>query len=295
MIVPDITIKVPERVRGNTEGYDFLSQLAFRLLEEGKKVIALDFGDTKWFDGNLCSVLGSILDDIKLRQNSIYLRNLRDHIRTAFTKNKFLDTFGENPAPEDSLTIPYIKVGLEDEQSAKNFFNDQLFNKPDMPQMSELARNRVLVALFEVCVNAVTHGKCKNVYVCGQIFPNKTPPEVSVTFSDMGKTIKANVNEFLNVNLSGNKTILWALKDGHTTKVKATGGIGLKLLESLVVLNHGSLQIVSGDGFVEVLEGYNKEYQLDSNFPGTIVTIRLRLKDSNFYVLKSEVDINDIF
>jgi len=295
MAKPDIIIIVPERVRGNTNGYDFLSELAGNLSEENEKVIVIDFKDTKWFDGNLCSVLGSILDSVKLRNNSIYLRGLKTHIKTAFTKNKFLDTFGEDHIAEDSLTIPYIKVGLEDEQDIKNFFNDQLFDKPDMPQMSDLARNRVLVALFEVCVNAVTHGNCENVYVCGQIFPNKQPPEVSVTFSDMGKTIKANVNEFLQTSLSGNKTILWALEDGHTTKVKTTGGIGLKLLEALVVLNHGSLQIVSGDGFVEVLEGYNKEYQLDNSFPGTIVTIRLRLKDSNFYVLKSEIDLNDIF
>jgi hypothetical protein len=292
---PKLIIDIPERVRGNTNGYDFLAFLSAETISFRNSVVVLNFKACKWFDGNLCAVLGTILEGVRSRNNVIFLRSLAEHILLVFTKNKFLDNFGDKPVAQDSLTIPYNKFGLDDEQKTKDFINDQLFEKPDMPLMSLEARKQILIAFFEVCVNALTHGECENVYVCGQIFPNKNPPEVSLTFSDLGRTIKANVNDFLQDSLSGNKTLLWALEDGHTTKVGNTGGIGLKLLESLVLLNQGSLQLVSGDGFIEVNRGIRKEFSMSGYFPGTIVTIRLRLRDSNFYRMSNEVDINDIF
>jgi len=297
MVEPDLLIHVPIRVRGNTEGYDFLSTLAAETMVITHSKLVLDFKQCKWFEGNLCAVLGSILDGVKARQNKIYLRGLQPYILKAFTRNKFLDNFGDKPIAQDSLTLQYTKFGLDDEQMAMEYLASQLFDKKDMPQMSLEARKQVMVALFEVCVNALTHGDCTNVYVCGQIFPNRTNPEVLLTFADLGRTIKANVNEFLKGNLSGNKTVLWALDDRNTTKIGTTGGLGLKILESLVLMNQGSLQIVSGDGFVEADSGYRKEFEMGRHFPGTIVTIKLRLKDDNFYYMSNEVkvDLDDIF
>ncbi|MGQ1945492.1 hypothetical protein ACT3CD_00140 [Geofilum sp. OHC36d9] len=44
----------------------------------------------------------------------------------------------------------------------------------------------------------------------------------------MGKTIKANVNEFLKADLSGDDAIKWTFKYGNTTKTKnVLGGLGL--------------------------------------------------------------------
>jgi hypothetical protein len=288
--------KLPSRVLSNSAGFEFLAAFAGDTIAISSSNVILDFKGCIWFDGNLCAVLGVILDGLSARQNSIVLENLNRSLHTTFTRNKFLSNFGGNANDIDSLTIPYQKFKLEDEQKAMDFIKTQLFDKPNMPMMSNDAKKSVLVSIFEVIVNAITHGECEHVYVCGQIYPTRNPPEVSLSFVDLGRTIKANVNEHLNGENSGNKTILWALEEGNTTKNGTEpGGIGLKLLQNLVNLNKGSLQIISADGFIELKNTVFKEHLMNDYFPGTIVNIKLRLGDSNFYFLTNEINTENIF
>jgi len=292
-----IIVELPEKVISNTPSFEFFAMLAGQTLGLTNAVIVLDFKKCKWFDGNLCAVLGNIIDGLVLRGNSIRLFNLPNNVKTTFSRNKFLRIFSDQVDSLDSLTIPYEKFKLQDEQRAMEFMRTQLFDKPDMPKLSDEAKKAILVSVFEVCVNAITHGQCENVYVCGQIFPNRNPPEVLITFVDLGRTIKANVHEYLkDYVLSGNGTILWALEEGNTTKSGSEpGGIGLKLLQNLINLNQGGLQIVSANGFIELKNGIFIERHMTENFPGTIVTIKLRLGDDNQYVLSTEVDTENIF
>jgi len=71
--------------------------------------------------------------------------------------------------------------------------------------------------------------------------------------------------------------------------------LGLKLLQSLINYNKGSLQIVSADGFVELKNNVFREHSIKDYFPGTIVTIKLLLGDSNFYCITNEVNTDNIF
>ncbi|WP_184549596.1 hypothetical protein [Mucilaginibacter sp. FT3.2] len=292
-----IQITIPKYVLCNVNGYDFFAKLAGETIAITNLEVHLYFAECLWFDGTLCAVLGNILDGLRIRNNKIRLFDLPAHILTTFRRNKFLEAFTDLSSNDQApLTIPYQKFKLQDEDRAKDFIKKQLFDKPDMPKMSDEAKKSVLVSIFEVCVNAITHGKCDSVYTCGQISPNRIPPEVAIAFVDLGRTIKANVNEYLKSQRSGNSTILWALDEGNTTKTGAEpGGLGLKLLQNLINLNNGSLQIVSADGFIELKNGIFKEHQMIDYFPGTIVTIKLRLGDSNFYVLSNEIDTDNIF
>jgi len=292
-----INVTIPARVLCNEIGYDFLSALAGETISASGSEINFNFGNCTWFEGNLCAVLGNILDGLVQRNNKIRFNNINNDILNTFSRNKFLSAFIPNDSLElDSLTIPYQKFKLVDEQKAKDFIKAELFDKPDMPHMSDEAQKLILINIFEVCVNAITHGQCEFVYCCGQFFPMKNPPEVSISFVDLGRTIKANVNEYLKVQMTGNKTILWALDEGNTTKTgNEPGGLGLKLLQSLINYNKGSLQIVSADGFVELKNNVFREHSIKDYFPGTIVTIKLLLGDSNFYCITNEVNTDNIF
>jgi hypothetical protein len=293
-----IKIIVPNVILCNEIGYEFLSKLAGDTIVLSNTQIDLDFRQCNWFDGNLCAVLGNILDGLIQRNNRLSFFNLNQRILETFTRNKFLGSFTNYPESDlDSLTIPYQKFKLEDEQKAKDFIKQQLFDKPDMPKMTFEAKKAILVSIFEVCINAITHGECEFVYCCGQFFPHKKLPEVSISFVDLGRTIRANVNDYLGFESSGNQTILWALDEGNTTKTGLEpGGLGLKILQNLINYNKGSLQIVSADGFVELKNKIFVEHSMKDYFPGTIVTIKLLLGDSNIYFLSNEdVDMDNIF
>ncbi len=282
---------VPQKVVGDTFGYEFLSNLAGKSLGKFNANIIIDFQECTFFDGNLCAVLGNILQSLKDRNNTIQIINLSGKVRGAMGRNGFLTNFVSNinvPVIYHN-SIPYRKFKLEDESHAKDFFKDQLFGKQDMPHMSPLAQKEIIRNIFEVCLNAVTHGGCEYVYCCGQVYLRKVPAKALITFADLGNSIKANVNNYLRKNLTGNEAIMWALADGNTTKTQdIPGGLGLKLLQNLIYLNKGKLQFVSGDGFVEIKDGNPTFFKLDIDFPGTIVTLELLLNDPNFYYLGDE-------
>jgi hypothetical protein len=290
---------IPGVLRGDKLGYEFMSHLAGNTILCNKDCVVLDFEYCEFFEGNLCSILGNILDSLIIRNNRLELRNLSGNVRGVLSRNGFLGEYMDEITISElyHTNLPYRRFKLEDESKAKDFFKHELFDKEHMPKMSPLAQKEIIRNIFEVCLNAVTHGKCEQVYCCGQLYLRKSPSKAILTFSDLGSTIKANVNTFLRANLAGNEAIKWALTDGKTTKTGTTpGGLGLKLLQDLIYLNKGMLQVVSGDGFVEVKNNEQTFIGLDFDFPGTIITLELLLNDPNFYFLKSEEnDWKDIF
>ncbi|MCO5950857.1 hypothetical protein [Mucilaginibacter flavidus] len=284
-------IPIPQSLKADKEGYAFLSWVAGSALLLDCKEIIVDFEACSFIEGNLCAVLGNILEGLKIRNKNVSLQNVRIQILRVLARNEFLEAFGYTfYAPRYFLTsIPYKKFNLSDEAAAKEFFSLELFGKPGMPQMSAPAKKAILRNIFEICINAITHAGCEYVYCCGQLFNIKANPKVLITFVDLGNTITANVNNYLSKNLSGNEAIRWALIDGNTTKEGSEpGGLGLKLLQDLISYNKGKLQIVSGNGFVEIFDGKVNFIGQELDFPGTIVTLEIKLGDPNFYILTNE-------
>jgi hypothetical protein len=112
----------------------------------------------------------------------------------------------------------------------------------------------------------------------------------------VGKTIKKNVEDHLNQELSGIEAIRWAMIENHTTKPKKDnipGGLGLKIIKEFVKLNKGKVQIVSSDGYYEFKKGREKYETLVNAFPGTLVNLEFNLDDQSFYYLEEE-EIEDI-
>ncbi|QEM13570.1 hypothetical protein [Mucilaginibacter rubeus] len=290
---------VPREVAGDKYGFEFFANLAGSTLLLRNQEIVIDFESCNFFEGNLCSILGNILDSCIERGNRISIKNLIGNVRGAISRNGFLQNFASSISSPNlfQTSVPYRRFKMEDESIAKDFFKVELFEKQKMPKMSPLAQKEIIRNIFEVCLNAVTHGECEYIYCCGQVYLRKNTPKAVLTFTDLGKTIKANVNNYLAENKSGIDAIRWALTDGNTTKTAAIpGGLGLKLLQDLIHLNKGTLQFISADGFVEVCEGKVNSSSLEIDFPGTIVTIELLLKDPNFYILNTEKnDWDDFF
>jgi len=284
-------IPIPHSLKSDKVGYSFLSWAAGQSIILSNHNIIVDFEVCSFIEGNLCAVLGNILEGLSERGNQISIVNVRIQVLRVLARNSFLEKFGyAYYVPKFYLTsIEYKKFNLQEETAAKNFFDSELFGKDGMPKMSDAAKKAILRNIFEICVNAITHAGCEFVYCCGQVFTSKQDPRVKISFVDLGNTIKANVNNHLKSNLTGNEAINWALKEGNTTKAGSEpGGLGLKLLQDLIYYNKGKLQIISGNGFVEIHDRNVISIGQEVDFPGTIVTIELKLGDPFFYVLSTE-------
>ncbi|QNL51960.1 HAMP domain-containing histidine kinase [Olivibacter sp. SDN3] len=292
----DYTFHIPIHLNGNSDGFDFLSRLANETSECFIDNITIDFYHCLFIQGNLCAVLGALIRDLHFNGNTVTIINVRDKILGLLKRNDFLYhyQFAIQESDDRNTCIPYKIFGRDDEKAATDFFYKQLFNKPRMPMMSDKAKKKVISNIFEICVNAVTHSGCEIVHCCGQIYRG-TLSKAIVSFVDTGRTIKQNVNDYLKKSLSGGECIMWALEEGNTTKEGNTpGGLGLNEVYQLIAMNNGKLQIVSSDGFVEILGGDKKISYIANSFPGTIVNMEIKLNDNNFYVLHSEQNDDDL-
>jgi light-regulated signal transduction histidine kinase (bacteriophytochrome) len=247
-----------------------------------------------WFAANMSAALGAVLDKFQEKLNQVFFVEIEPAIEKILTKNKFLSHFGF-PDIEDKnhTTIPYLKLQPSDGRFFNNYIFKELLNKPELPAMSNPAKNKIAECIYEIFVNAQIHSKTETIYTCGQFFPQKSEIEFSIV--DVGIGFKKSIFNRFGADIDSGQAIRWATKDRNTTKNDSPGGIGLALLKEFIQKNKGKMQIISYDGFYEFDEIGETIRSFDGEFPGTIVNLKFRTNDDSSYRLIEEVNEDGIF
>ena len=284
----------PQNIKSDFDGYAALVDLSNKIGDIVFDDITFDLNRTAWFEANLTAVLGAILSDAQ-DMNNIKFIGISGNIEKLLLRNHFLSHFGGLKIPDYyATTIKYRKFKITEEKLFKEYLDGELLSKKAMPDMSVLLKKKVNESIFEIFNNAVLHGNCRNVFSCGQYSPAKN--KLDFTIVDLGKTIKANVNEYVRKDFSGEDAIKWAVAEGHTTKRgQIPGGLGLSLIREFIEKNTGKIQIVSADGYWEQKEGVETGKRFVQAFPGTIVNLEFNIADQSHYCLLSEIDKENIF
>lgn len=247
-----------------------------------------------WFAANMSATLGSILDSFTDNLNDIKFDYISPDIERILLKNDFLSYYGRARITDNHhTTIKFLKLKPTDGKFFKKYVIEELIGRAELPQMSALLKEKMTEAIYEIFVNAQIHSNCDNIYTCGQFFPREN--KIEFTIVDNGIGFKRKINERFDKNLSAVQAIEWAVKDRHTTKVGITGGIGLAFLKEFVTKNNGKMQIVSDDGFYQFDNQAEIIRTFNGSFCGTIVNLQFRTDDTNSYLLKKEINSNDIF
>ncbi len=286
-------MEVLQNINNNFGSYQQL--ISFYEKHKDDEFMNISISIRSWFAANMSSALGAVLDILSNNLNTILFSNNSEGAETILKKNLFLSYYGNYPKKYDKYhtTIPFQKLKQTDGTYFKEYIFNQLLNRDEMPHMSKAARDSIAEAIYEIFVNAQMHSQTNSIFVCGQFFPNKDKIEFTIT--DVGKGFKSSVNNHFNSNLTSVQAIKWAVQDRHTTKKDTPGGIGLARLSEFIKLNQGKMQIVSYDGFYEYTAEHEKSSSFIGEFPGTVVNLQFNTGDENWYSLKEEVDINDIF
>jgi len=284
-----------QNIGSDFEGYKVLMDFYNKTNDLVFNEIILDFDRTTWFGANLTAILGAILNKIQSDLNDVRIENLSREIKKIMSKNHFLSHFGGLKISDYyGTTIKYRKFKTTEEKLFKEYLDKELLSKEAMPDMSTLLRKKINESIFEIFNNAVIHGTCNYIFSCGQYYPNKK--RLDFTIVDIGKTIKANVNSYVNEDKSGKDSIKWAIAEGNTTKQgQIPGGLGLSLIGEFLKKNDGKIQIVSADGFWEQKGQSEMGRDFSQIFPGTIVNLEFNIDDKSYYYLSSEIDEDDIF
>ena len=69
---------VPELIASDIKGYEFLSRLNLALWHTHDETIKLTFSENSYFEANLFSPLGALLDNLKARSNKVVFIGLKD-------------------------------------------------------------------------------------------------------------------------------------------------------------------------------------------------------------------------
>ena len=284
------------KVKCNIDGYDLLSSLCdqIRLCKEDEIVVCFD--GCEEFDSNLSAIIGDVLEDIsdfkqvyvKKPDNELVYKNL--------VRNRFFPAFQKDykmPESERESYLPFRSFKIKDAVQFKEYIAE-LIHKRQFPRHSKKVGQTIMESIHEIYVNAIEHGKSRHITCCGEKHANT----FDVTVVDCGTTIPETVNRFMfnhgNRQMDDNDTIVWAMGRGNTTK-ETVGGLGLAIICDFMNLNKGTLQIISGKGFIEYENSRHKRLNLNNPFPGTIVSMRFNLADKKAYFLKEEkIDLKNL-
>ena len=292
--MPDVKLKHTLRnIHPDFQGY----QQLIRLYNNYKAEFLVDFdlAFSAWFHANLCAPLGAMLDKLKV-DNLIDVNfvDIPESIKNILQRNEFLSYYGFDKIPDRNHTvIRYLKLQPSDSRYFNSYITADLINHPELPNLSLALKKKITESIYEMFVNAQIHSQTTFIYTCGQFFPQKHSIWFSIT--DLGVGFKANINQRFGTNLSSAQAIQWAVKNGNTTKITVSGGIGLALLKEFISKNRGTMQIISGDGFYCFTANGESVQTLDFEFPGTIITMEFKTNDSNSYCLASEISEQSIF
>lgn len=286
------TFVIPNKVQSNLEGYQYIASLYCQETNATKNIV-LDFKDCYNFEANLSAVLGAIADSYNIQGGSVYVQNMSVGVRKALSRNGFLSVLQPKDQLEEKenyVRYKRFKKGAADE--FKKYIDEWVIAKSKFPKHTKLAGEKISETLYELYVNAITHGQSQYVYSCGEHLNKNGNNKLCITIVDMGVTIPANVNQFLQKEgkdvLEVCKAIQWAFISGHTTK-DTPGGLGLALLQDFIRQNEGAMQMISANGMLEYRNGRISTQVLTHSFPGTIVNLEFNFDDPKNYFMRSEL------
>ncbi|MGN6440199.1 MAG: hypothetical protein ACTHMM_26975 [Agriterribacter sp.] len=286
----------PSNFLSDQDGYEFLSSISIQTWNFSSRTIIFDFKQNNTFKGHLCSPLGALIADLAKRKNIIHFMNMPPELTALFNRKKFQPPYPSEGHIGIASDIEFQKFSLNDTGVFLKYVNDRLLSFQDFPNISLELKKKILKSLWEIYNNAHLHGRCDYVYSCGNY--EKDSMRLFFTISDMGITIRKNVNNYFSSgsNISGKDAISWAVQSGNTTRNgNIPGGLGLGLIRDFLFLNQGSLQIISSNGFWQEKNGIIFAAGFKNRFLGTIVTLEFNLNDKKSYVLSSEINPKNVF
>jgi hypothetical protein len=280
------------------ETFDCLAGLAGVAAQDQSPKMELNFSLQQWFDANMAAPLGAVLTRLRTFK-PVTVGGLGNPVKRILRKNRFLKEFGLRALPDSyQTTLHYQNIGLSETDRFADYLMTHLpiEGRPGMTTELTLTLQQ---SLFEIFSNAVTHSESPTgIFICGQFYPNKHRVHLSIADAGIGIPQKVNVwfaqilaqredlraalqkSKLLdeNLNLPPMLALVWALKEGSTTKTgKLPGGAGLKVVKEFIARNRGRLQIASGGAFWEFCDGRETLKEFQCPFPGTVVNLEVRL------------------
>lgn len=285
------TLRLPHTIYSDLQGFASLADIYDKVKLCEFEMIQLDFRHTTWFDANMLAMLGAIVESAWT--NEFRMVNLNPDLEKIFQRTRYSYFVGDSLPDHSQKTVEYRKSKVGEIGSFEKYLEKKLLAHPEMPRMSKLLKKKIKESILEIFNNVKTHGTCDFAFSCGQYYPTKG--RLDFTIVDIGRTIKINVEDYLEKSISGKEAIEWAVSENTTTKKdNIPGGLGFTLIRDFLSKNEGKIQVASANGYWLETAGVKESEDLDVSFQGTAVNLEFNVNDTSSYCLSSELDNMDI-
>ena len=288
----------PKKIKNNKNIYTFLGVFNDTYKNVKNSTIYINFQSTYWIDLNLIAPLGMILENIKSKNNKIYLRNLSKALINIFSLTDFRKYRDKNDIfYSNSNILPYVTLSGEETDVFQAYICEQLNKFIN----SDISKKIVIKRIMEIFINIKLHARNSSSNKYGKYevffsgFYKSDTKEIIFTIANQGLSFRESIERHVDVsminsmfrtilkkdnNITDDDYISLALKKGFSTKEgNVPGGMGLFYLQEFINDIAGSLIVMSGKGYYETNYAQRKDapYRpitktLDSHFQGSIIT-----------------------
>ena len=165
-------IKIGTSIGSNYEGYEQLVSIYHQMKEYSDTTIYLDFSSNRWFEANLCAVLGAICLLMEKNRVKIACSNMSNSLIDILTRNGFIGSnYLDLPDNHNGTVVSFQRFKHNQDNAFNGYIKRELLSKSDFPKHSLLLGKRITESIFEIFENARTHGKCEFIHTCGQYYP----------------------------------------------------------------------------------------------------------------------------
>lgn len=283
-------IYFPRNLNSDRKGIEFISYLWGQCKKINNSTIIWDLSSTKILQTNILSVIGLILNRVKLRNNKVILRIKKNNKDETIADNYIISRLFHLYSYNHGDGLKYVYFDFD-----KN--NLDVFLKDKLKELRLKDYEKLKIILSEMCANIKMHASPCEGSLCSYI--NIKENKLYISICNFGFTIKQNVELKNKYSFEDDgSAILWALKKLNTTREdNVSGGLGLYLLRKYMFEMNGEAEIVSGKYFVSLKENFYNNINVNhffvdkekmrSFFPGVMITIKID------FILLDNIDIKE--
>lgn len=284
--------KVAKEINNDYLTYNEMNENFDIIDKNPDKKLCFDFSRTSFLQGNMVVYL-DLLKRYHYQKNGIsHLIDYPSKIKELLERNGYIEREIEC-IDNRKTTISFSRHYFSETKIDKfcEYILSEMLNHYRMNFVTIGLKEKILESVLELFNNVTQHTTAEFLSTCGQFFPNTK--KLIFSMGNLGETFYDKISSKINRGEYDN-CIEWALGFSNSTKIES-GGLGLYTLNEFLKFNEGQIQIISGEDFFTKQFKHNmkkdivRKLKLDYNFPGTIVTLIIDLKQNLIY---SDADIS---
>lgn len=279
-------IKLGKQYRQSFAAIERMAAIQEQIADSSAKKVIIDVVDTIHIADGLLLLLAVLPDFSAIYGKSILIRhNLNNKKMVEVLSNSgVLDYYKRDgvvrAAPE---SIPFMRTN--DVEKYAGLVKRIMELAP--VQFNEKSYSTMFSKLYEIFINAGTHGKNDlGTYTYGTL----NQKGFVFTIYDAGVGIKKNVNDYLGKNYPAQQAMEWALKSGNSTLITDyPRGAGFSLLESFAYKNSGKITLCS-DNIICVMENGKRVFRrMNVAIRGTLFVMNIKADSEYIYDMDKEM------